>query len=163
MRRPYYPWDLSGILTGRPSLGSMLDLCDENYALLMRMAPGLVGLRNRHVCRVEGGMDLFMEIRGQTPYTSLIRLTYRFEEAGAMVDDPAALLRAYHDAHQLEVIEMRQLALPLVTRPDMTSLERKWRLNLFLSKWLGHCCQMRYRFDNDSEHCGRRQEVATCR
>jgi len=80
-----------------------------------------------------------------------LQLTYRFNEAGGLVADPAALLRAYHDARQLEVLELRQQVLPLDLRPDMASLERKWRASLFLSKWLGYCWSQRHGFNMASE------------
>lgn len=144
MRRPYYPWSLRDLLEHRHSVGGLLDLCEENYRYMLRLAPELGSLRGRHLSRIDGHIDLHLEVLEQTPYTTLIHLTYRFGEGGA---DPDALLRVYHDARQMEVLELRQRVLPLNRRPDMCSLERKWRLNLFLSKWLGYCCRQGHRFD----------------
>ncbi len=133
-------------MEGRPTLGSLLDLCDENYGLLLRLAPELTSMRGEYLSRADDGICLNLEVRSQTPYTSLLQLTHRFSENGAVVDDPAVLLRAYHDARQLEVLELRQQILSLDRRPDHCSLERKWRVNLFLSKWLGYCFRQRFRF-----------------
>lgn len=147
MRRPYYPWSLRDLLEHRPTVGGLLDLCEENYRRMQRLAPELDSLTEQHRSRVDGHIDLYLEVLEQTPYTTLIRLTYRF---GNGVADPDALLRVYHDARQLEVLELRQRILPLDRHPDMGSLERKWRLNLFLSKWLGYCGQQGHRFDEAS-------------
>ncbi len=144
MRRPYYPWSLRSLLEYQSTVGGLLDLCEENYRYMLRLAPELGSLADHHLSRVAGNIDLHLEILEQTPYTTLVHLTYRFGEGGA---DPDALLRVYHDARQMEVIELRQRVLPLNRRPDMGSLERKWRLNLFLSKWLGYCCRQGHRFD----------------
>jgi uncharacterized protein YqiB (DUF1249 family) len=146
MRRPYYPWSLRNLLEGRPSLGGLLDLCGENYALMLRLAPGLVLMQGHQVSRREEPMDLHLDIIEQTPYTSLFRLTYRFYEGDQWLADPDARFRAYHDLRQLEVLELRQKALPLGGRPDLCSLQRKWQANLFVSKWLGYCCRQRYAF-----------------
>lgn len=162
MRRPYYPWSLRSLLEGRPSVGSLLDLCEENYGLLRRLAPQLPEMQNRHLSQAGDGVGLHLEIRSQTPYTSLIQLTYRFSEKDCVSDDPAALLRAYHDARQLEVLELRQHILSLDPRPDMASMERKWRLNLFLSKWLGYCCRRGHRFSTASEISDSCPEALLC-
>ncbi|QFY88325.1 DUF1249 domain-containing protein [Magnetovirga frankeli] len=151
MRRPYYPWSLAALLRGRPTLGGLLELCDENYGLLLRLAPELPRLRGHHCTRAEDGVALHLEIQAQTPYTSLLRLTHRFQEGVQEVDDPAAGLRVYHDARQLEVLELRQQALPLIGQPYGSALQRKWRLNLFLSKWLGYCLRQGYYFGQHSQ------------
>jgi uncharacterized protein YqiB (DUF1249 family) len=146
MSRNHYPWCLAALLQGRPSLGALLELCDENYGLLLRLAPDLRHLQGRHRSHAADGIALHLEIQAQTPYTSLLQLTHQFPEEQGLVDDPAALLRVYHDARQLEVLQLRQQALPLVNRPDLSALQRKWRLNLFLSKWLGYCLRQGYGF-----------------
>jgi uncharacterized protein len=152
MRRPYYPGNLRALLAGRPTLGNLLDLCGENYDLLRKLAPDLPALRNRHRSRLGGQVDLFLEVREQTPYSSLLQLTYRFGGGGDEAD-PAAVLRAYHDARQLEVLALRQQVLPLEQGPDLATLERKWRANLFISKWLGYCWWQRHAFSAHSELC----------
>lgn len=53
--------------------------------------------------------------------------------------EPNALLRAYHDAAQVEVLDLRQTVLPLYRHYGAPALEAKWRANLFLSKWLAYC------------------------
>ncbi|MBF0255066.1 MAG: DUF1249 domain-containing protein [Gammaproteobacteria bacterium] len=162
MQRPYYPWNLSTLLSGRPTLGSLLDLCEENYVLLMRLAPDLAQLQQRHLSRGRDGIALHLQIRSQTPYTSLLQLTYRFTSSAEAVADPAALLRAYHDARQLEVLELRQQVLSLDPRPDLCSLQRKWRVNLFLSKWLGYCCRQQHGFSPSTQLAEAESECLLC-
>lgn len=126
---------------------------------MLRLAPELSSLRGHYLSRLDGHIDLHLEILEQTPYTTLIHLTYLFCEGGA---DPDALLRVYHDARQMEVLELRQRVLPLSRRPDMCALERKWRINLFLSKWLGYCCRQGHCFDAPTRLAVKERAMAVC-
>lgn len=146
MRAPYYPWALRHLLTGCPSVGCLMDLCDENYRHLLRLAPGLRTLRGRLQSRVSGGMDLHLEILEQTPYTTCIHLTYYFEHQDQAHPDPDATLRVYHDSRQVEVLGLLQRVLPPCSDGDREMLLQKWRVNLFLSKWLAYCVHQGHRF-----------------
>ena len=117
------------MLEGRPSVGGLMELCDENYRQMLKLAPTLTDLKNRHLSSVDGHLDLHLEILEQTPYTTLIHLTYRFGSDDTVMSDPDALIRVYHDAKQLEVLDLKQRAIPMEKKPDMCSLERKWRAN----------------------------------
>jgi hypothetical protein len=146
MQPPIYPWNLDLLLRGRPTVGGMLDLCEENYRLIERMSPRLQEMSGRHLSRLDYGMDLHMEILEQSRYTSVIHMTYYFAHADRTVPDPDATVRAYHDAGQAEVIDLRQSALPFQRAYTHPALEQKWRLNLFLSKWLSYCVQQGHYF-----------------
>ena len=124
-----------------------MDLCDENYRQLMRIAPALRNLSGNHVSRLEGCMDLHLEIQEQTPYTTLVHLTYFFSSRKEQQPDPDALLRVYHDSRQVEVVNLKQHALPLNDGEKLPTLVQKWRINLFLSKWLNYCAEQGHRFD----------------
>ena len=139
MKVPYYPWSLKNLLVGKPTMGSVLDLSEENYRLLMRLVPDLPLLQGRLLSSLDHGMDLHLEIHEQTPYTSLIHLTYYFPHAVGHYPDPDAQLRIYHDSRQVDVIDLRQSALPLRRWGLNPTLEQRWKINLFLSKWLAYC------------------------
>ncbi len=55
-------------------------------------------------------------------------------------------LRIYHDARQVEVLDLRQTALPLDADYRPPALAAKWKVNLFLGKWLSFCLQQGHRF-----------------
>ena len=150
MRLPSYPWELHSLLTGKPTVGWLMDLCDENYRQLIHIAPALRTLRGYHISRLEGCMDLHLEIQEQTPYTTLAHLTYFFPYRKEQHSDPDAVLRVYHDSRQVEVINLRQNALPLNEGRELPTLVQKWRINLFLSKWLSYCVEQEHRFDQNS-------------
>lgn len=146
----------------RPTVGSLMALCEENYGLLSRLAPALAERQGVLVARVEGGLDLVATIEDQSRYTTELRLTYVFDsgpgerpspaDVGLVGADPDARIRAYHDARQVEILDLRQTALPRYTHYDHPALDAKWRVNLFLSKWLAYCLSQGYRFDG-AESC----------
>jgi uncharacterized protein YqiB (DUF1249 family) len=120
-------------------MGRVLDLSEENYGLLMRMAPDLQSLTGEYRSRLGGAMDLYLDVIEQTPYTSLVHLTYYFTHVVGDYPDPDAMLRVYHDSRQLDVIDLRQSSLPLERWGVNPTLEQRWKINLFLSKWLRYC------------------------
>jgi len=146
MRAPLYPWNLRPLYASCPSLGCLMDLCEENYRALLRLAPQLREMNGYLRSELPKGMDLHLEVLEQTPYTTLLHLTYYFSQDTGLEPDPDTTLRAYHDAAQVEVQDLRQTALPLVRGPHYPTLEQKWKANLFLSKWLAFCVTQGHRF-----------------
>jgi uncharacterized protein YqiB (DUF1249 family) len=144
MQAGQYPWSTSLIREGRPTVGNLMALCEENYRALMRLIPDLRQIRGELRSTLDGDLDLHLEVLEQTHYTTLLRLTYYFPHSDGLVHrlkrpDPDALLRAYYDAEQVEVLDLRQTALPVHNRYCHSALETKWKVNLFLSKWLAFC------------------------
>ena len=139
MQAPWYPWFSHTLLRREPTVGWLMALCEENYRRLLRLAPGLREMRGSLQSSPAGAMDLHLEILEQTPYTSLIRLTYFFGHSEGIRPDPDATLRVYHDAAQAEVVHLEQRSLPLNRGPVLPTLAQKWDANLFLSKWLAYC------------------------
>ena len=155
MRMPLYPWSVRSILTLQPTVGGLMDLCEENYRQLLRLAPAMGSMMGHYDSRVAGHVDLHLEVLEQTPYTSLIHLTYYFDHRDGTDPDPDATLRVYHDAGQAEVLDLEQRVLPIQGPPGLESLEQKWRANLFLSKWLSYCIAQGHRFRRSAPPRGR--------
>ncbi|WP_133512304.1 DUF1249 domain-containing protein [Candidatus Thiosymbion oneisti] len=156
MQAPRYPWKTVLIGSGRPTVGNLMDLCEENYRALLRLVPDLRGLQGEACSVVGRDQDLFLEVLEQAPYTTLLRLTYYFPHHDGKLHrtpdpDPDTLLRAYHDAGQVEVLGLRQTALPVHTHYPYPALEAKWKVNLFLSRWLAFCLARGYRFSTEPE------------
>lgn len=135
------PWSAVPLLFARPNVGDLMRLCEENFALFMRLAPELPHLWGVLTSRRAGGVDLHLRIEEQSKYTTQVRLTYFFAAADGSGPrpDPDARLRIYHDARQVEVLELRQSLLPLRADYQHPALADKWQANLFLAKWLGFC------------------------
>ncbi|WP_242518248.1 DUF1249 domain-containing protein [Halochromatium roseum] len=132
------------------NVGGLMSLCEENYAALMRLAPNLPQLTGQLRSQPERIAELTLSIVDQSPYTTTLRLTHLLQvEATAQHQQPSepdALLRAYHDAEQVEVLNLRQTVLPILSHYQAPALASKWRANLFVSKWLSYCLHQGYRF-----------------
>lgn len=170
MRAAHYPWAADLSRPGRQTIGNLMSLCEENYRLLMRLVVDLRGIQGDMRSVLDQDLDLHLEILEQAPYTTLLRLTYFFPHSDGLVHrqenpDPDALLRAYHDAGQVEVLDLRQTALPLHNNYRYPALETKWKVNLFLSKWLAFCLLRGHRFPSGAEMPeapGQETPVPTC-
>lgn len=150
MRAPCYPWEMQALFDGRPTVGWLMDLCEENYRHLLRLAPAIRTLEGSRISRLDSSIDLHLEVLEQTPYTTLLHLTYFFAGSQARLPDPDARLRVYHDSRQVEVVDLRQRVLPLSMGIERPTMAQKWRVNLFLSKWLSYCIGQGHRFGDTS-------------
>ena len=148
-----YPWisQVERLLYCSPTVGGLLDLCEENYAILMQLAPGLRILQGKSASCRPGHMDLYLEVLEQTPYTTMIHITYYFSHREGQQADPDAILRVYHDARQIEVVQLEQHVLPVEPNYQHPSLFNKWKINVFLSKWLAFCVAQGHRFKADEQ------------
>lgn len=171
MQAPSALRDRLDLFAERPTVGALMTLCEENYGALLRLAPTLPALGGQRRSQAPGAIDLLLEVFEQSRYTTTLHLTHPFSEPGAARSapraglrlasalaaagppgarppgaEPDALLRAYHDAGQVEVLDLRQTVLPLFTHYCAPALEAKWRANLFLAKWLGYCLRVGHRF-----------------
>ena len=145
-------------------MGALMSLCEENFVLFARLAPQVREQSGSLVSRRKDGVGLYLRVEEQSPYTTLVRLTHFFpaegvvpgseRPAGGAADrpgsglgaDPDLRLRVYHDARQVEVESLRQTALPMRADYQHPALAAKWKVNLFLSKWLLFCLHEGYRF-----------------
>ena len=107
MQRPWHPCSAPALLSGRPNVGALMSLCEENYGLLRRLAPTLRHDSGCLTSRRPGSLDLHLEIGEQARYTTQVRLTYFFAADAAPRPEPDARLRIYHDAQQVELLELR--------------------------------------------------------
>jgi len=137
------------MLKFKPSVGQLMDLCGENYRLFSKMAPELASMQGKYISSKSTQADLHMEIIEQSPYTTLIHLTYFFNQSNEKAD-PNATLRIYHDSKQLEVIHLKQKSLPIVRMFNFPGLILKWRANVFISKWLKYCLHQGHLFDKNN-------------
>ena len=129
--------DLSGTFAG------LMDLYEQNYIRLRNMAPDLE-VADEMLSTVPGHQDLFLSVTRRCRYTTMLRLTYQFEEEGKLLFEPDLHLKVYHDARVVEV----QQFLSRTHGPFVISelIDRKWRMNRFLYKWLGYCAYQGHYF-----------------
>jgi len=131
------------------SFVGLMTLYESNYIRLRSLVGDVRGLTKPGVSRVPGDLDLHVEALEQSPYTTVLRLTYFFAEADATVADPDLEVRVYHDARLAEASRcarwLRHPGLARLQSDCSALLGERWRRNMLLNKWLDYCAERGHR------------------
>ena len=118
----------------------LMAVYESNYLRLLRLIPELDRLDGCFRSRVAGDCDLFVEIIETSRYTVTLSLTYRLATDEGLLVDPDITVRAYLDGQQAEVLAIgekeRHVALMRLVAEHREELDRRWRFNVVLNKWL---------------------------
>jgi uncharacterized protein YqiB (DUF1249 family) len=129
-------------------------ICASNYLKLLKLIPHLFEYKEEAVGETANHSALHLEVIERSPYTMTVELTHRFNRNVEELPTPAVRIRLYLDAELAEVIsDHARAAVPLVFKDPGRSrdiMNYKWRLNYFLQKWLDHCLNKNYRFNEPS-------------
>jgi hypothetical protein len=124
------------------SFVGLMAVYESNYLRLLRLIPELDRLDGCFVSRVAGDCDLFVEVIETSRYTVTLSLTYRLPTDDGLVADPDITVRAYLDGKQAEVLDIgekqRHTALRRLVFEHREELDRRWRFNIVLNKWLDY-------------------------
>jgi len=130
----YRPGTFTGLMT----------LYESNYIKLGLLTSTYAWATDVFLSSSARDNDLHVEVVRREPYTTTLRLTYWFQEAdGLSLADPDLVLRIYHDARLVEAVssgeahrhaKLRELA----GSGSSAELDRRWRLNMILNKWLDY-------------------------
>ena len=128
---------------GARDIAGLIGIYEANYARLTKLVPDLAACDRAMVSRVAGALDLHLQIIERQPYTTSLVLTYLFADRDGCVLEPNARINVYHDVRAVEVVSHCRRRRRHGTRPwspgRMPELDRKWRMNRFLLKWLRFC------------------------
>jgi uncharacterized protein len=128
----YRPGTFTGLMT----------LYESNYIKLHQLISALEWPADAIVSSSPRDNDLHAEIVRREPYTTTLRLTYWFDDAGVAAADPDIIVRIYHDARLVEAVSSgdghRHTKLRELARTGSAELDRRWRLNMLLNKWLDY-------------------------
>ena len=132
--------DLAPVRKGRfvhaRSFAGLMDLYEQNYMRLRNIVPDLA-VADEMISSVPAHNDLFLSVTERCKYTTMLRMTYRFEEGDECLFEPDLHLKIYHDARVVEVQQLQSRSHGPLYIAEM--IEQKWRMNRFLYKWLGYC------------------------
>jgi uncharacterized protein len=132
------------------SFVSLMALYESNYLRLRALVGDVRPHVGERVSRVDGDCDLHLSVLEHAPYTSTVRLTYRFEDANGTLADPDLELRVYHDARLAEVTGcgrwIRHESLEHVRAGIPAQLGERWLRNMLLNKWLDYCLERGHGF-----------------
>lgn len=137
----YRPGTFTGLMT----------LYESNYTKFTQLCPTLAWRSDLVVSSSVCDRDLYAEVVRREAYTTTLRFTYWFGERGGPVADPDLVLRVYHDARLVEAVgsgeahlhpKLRELA-----RSSNAELDRRWRINMMLNKWLDYLFEVGHSLD----------------
>jgi uncharacterized protein YqiB (DUF1249 family) len=124
------------------SFVGLMALYESNFLRLLRLLPELDRLDGCFRSRVAGDCDLYVEFLERSRYTVTLSLTYHFETDEGLLVDPDMSVRAYLDGRLAEVLAIgrrqRHPALRQLVREHRAELDRRWRSNMVLNKWLDY-------------------------
>jgi uncharacterized protein len=127
------------------SFVGLMALYESNYLRLLQLVPELDRLDGCFRSRVAGDCDLYVEILERSRYTVTMSLTYHFETDEGLLVDPDMTVRAYLDGRLAEVLAIgrrqRHPTLRRLVREHREELDRRWRLNVVLNKWLDYLAE----------------------
>ena len=123
----------------------LMGLYAENHERLVRLFEPADLAPGGWVSCVGDGLDVRLDIIGQHPYTTELRLTYALRDPVTGEPDPSAFLRMYHDARQVEAthcyVGRRWQDVLGLFPPPAALLDHRLRMNTFLGKWLQYLAE----------------------
>jgi len=137
----YRPGSFTGLMT----------IYESNFLKLDRLIGHLDPERDSWVSQVPCDCDLHLQFLSREAYTKTIKLTYWFEDAAqAPVPDPDLTVRIYCDARLVEAAAARDShrhhLLRQLGEAHAEELDRRWRHNIMLNKWLDYLLEMGHGF-----------------
>jgi len=143
-------WCVSTWRARPASFVGLMTLYESNFVRLQWIAADVGALRGRCMSRVADDCDLHLSVIEHSRYTSLLRLSYEFEQDGAYVPDPDLEVCVYHDARLAEVRSFaggcRHPHLRRLRSGLKRELDQRWSRNMMLNKWLEYCAERGHRF-----------------
>ncbi len=122
------------------SFVGLMSLYESNYLRLQQLVPELERLDGYYRSRVAGACDLHVEIIERSRYTVTLSLSYFFYESERRIAEPDMKVRAYLDGQLAEAMslcgDLRPADLDRPSGVHREELERRWRRNVVLNKWL---------------------------
>jgi uncharacterized protein YqiB (DUF1249 family) len=124
------------------SFVGLMALYESNFLRLLQLIPEIGRLDGCFRSRVAGDCDLFVEIIETSRYTVTLSLTYHLPTDEGLLTDPDITVRVYLDGQQAEVLAIgerqRHEALRRLVFEHREELDRRWRFNILLNKWLDY-------------------------
>ena len=139
--------DIESVKTGQivypRTFAGLMDLYEHNYLRLRRIVPDL-DIADEMISVSPGHLDLYLSVKERCKFTTMLRMTYRFQHDDKLVCQPDMHIKIYHDARIAEVQDRLDKKHRRIYSGE--DLQQKWKLNRFLYKWLGYCLHQDHYF-----------------
>lgn len=127
------------------SFVGLMSIYESNYLRLIRLIPEIGRLDGYYQSHVAGDCSLHLEILERARYTVTLSLSYFFFEEGKRVADPDMKIRVYLDGSLAEAMSLsgdhRHAELRRLWCQHRSELNRRWRRNIVLNKWLDYLAE----------------------
>jgi len=125
------------------SFTGLMTVYESNYIKLSQLMTSFDWQNDAMRSSSPRDCDLHGTVLRREPYTTTLQLTYWFEEPdGIWVPDPDLTVRVYHDARLVEAVAgregLRHHKLRELASDSSAELDRRWRMNMMLNKWLDY-------------------------
>jgi len=133
------------------SFTGLMTIYESSYLKLHQLIGDARSAAGQTVSSAVEDCDLYLELLRREPYTTTLKLTYWFEEGnGKAVAAPDLTIRVYHDARLAEGVGGRQFhrhqMLRELAEAHSAELDRRWRINIMLNKWLDYLLEKGHDF-----------------
>lgn len=132
----------------RPSLAGLMNLCDINYMLMLRLLADKEQVGELRSFFISDFLSYEIEVNEVTRYTSLVTIRQDATIMGEHLTQwfsPMMVVRLYHDARMAEVVKCQDLGgiKPRYDYPNqhMHQPDEKQQINVFLKEWLQLCIE----------------------
>lgn len=133
----------------------LMQLYEANYIRLIKLIPEFASCEDQTCSVVQDCLALHLRVLERCRYTTTLVLTYQFDEQTRCLSLPDLHIRAYHDARQAEVLRCcggsENQAQYLYDAQCEKQIEKRWRLNRFLYKWLTYCLRRGHGFPREEK------------
>lgn len=130
---------------GLSRFGWLMGLYAENFLRLTRLFEPADLAPGAYLSCIDDGLDLRIDVLGQHPYTTELRMTYAMRDPLTGESDPSAFLRLYSDARQVEAthcyVGRRWQDVIGMYPPPAELINHRLRMNTFLGKWLQYLAE----------------------
>jgi len=127
-----------------------MTLYESNYRRLGALAGELGNLEGLHRSSVQGDVELGLRVTERSPYTTMLELTYLFDDEPNGTTAPDMQIRIYHDARLAEAHAWAHRHVhPLLSdwrQHAASELDQRWARNVMLNKWLEYCLERGHGF-----------------
>ncbi|GAA0854190.1 DUF1249 domain-containing protein [Aliiglaciecola litoralis] len=125
-----------------PHLPSLLTVCEQNYARLLRILPDCDTVTLSYTFEINDGLYYRVKILDSSRYTSTVELAQLVDNVPSYLR-PVMQIRLYHDANVAEVLSAQHMGKlqPSYAYPNnkMHQPNEKEMTNHFLAEWLSFC------------------------
>jgi len=132
------------------SFVDLMDMYERNYIRLRLFCGDIRGLPDETISIIHGGVPVCLRVLERSRHTTILMLTYLFENGDKK---PDLKIQIYHDSHQADVISRNCRLMGRDIRDWEGQIDNvllcRWRLNRFLYKWLKHLKYQGHSFKRD--------------